>query len=232
MIKRRPADERGHADHGWLETWHSFSFASYQDPEHLRFRTLRVLNDDVVAPGRGFDTHLHKDMEIVTYVLFGELEHKDSTGTGSVLRYGDVQRMTAGSGVTHSEVNPSPGEPLRLLQIWILPELLGLEPGYQEMHVPEEEKRGRLRPIAAPGGRDGAMRIHQDVTIFAAILEPGERVTHAPAAGRHAWIQVATGAITVNCVDLDQGDGAAISGEQELVIEGRERAEFLLFDLG
>ncbi len=231
MITLRPAGERGHADHGWLDTWHTFSFAGYRDPRHMGFRSLRVINDDVVAAGAGFGTHPHDNMEIVTYVLEGALEHKDSLGTGSVLRPGDVQRMSAGTGVTHSEFNHSADEPLRLLQIWIRPAERGIAPGYEEKTFTEADKRGRLRLIVAPDGREGSLRIHQDVAVYASILEAGESVTHALAPGRHAWVQVASGSVTLGGVRLGQGDGAAVSDEAELVFAATVRAEFLVFDL-
>lgn len=232
MLTKRPASERGHANHGWLDTHHTFSFAQYYDPEHMGFRSLRVINDDIVAAGAGFPTHAHDDMEIITYVLEGALEHRDSTGTGSVLRAGDVQHMTAGSGIRHSEFNPSPEETLRLLQIWIHPDRKGLEPAYQERHFDEAGKQGKLRPIASGTSRDGALPIHQDVGLFASILAEGQRVEHRLAPGRHAWVQVATGTIRANGVELSRGDGLAVSGEEAVTIEGRgEGGEFLLFDL-
>ena len=231
MIRKRPARARGHANHGWLDTWHTFSFARYYDPEHMGFRDLRVINDDVVAPGAGFGTHPPDTMEIVTYVLEGALAHRDSLGTGSVLRPGDVQRMSAGTGVTHSEFNHSPDEPLRLLQIWILPAEQGIAPGYEEKHFAEDERRGRLRLIVSPDGRDGSLRIHQDVAVHASILEPGEVVAHELAAGRHAWVQVARGAVTLDGVQLAEGDGAAVSDTDRLTFAATARAEFLLFDL-
>ncbi len=237
MIRKRPADQRGHADHGWLDTYHTFSFAHYHDPAHMGFRTLRVINDDIVRAGQGFGTHGHRDMEIVTYVLDGELEHRDSLGTGSVLRPGDVQRMSAGRGVTHSEFNHSPDTDLRLLQIWLLPARPGLEPGYEEKHFPVADRRGRLRLIVAPDGRDGALRIGQDARLYAAILLPGEQVTLDLAPGRHAWVQVARGQLTLNGVALGRGDGAAVSDEARLEITGTgggggvDETEFLVFDL-
>ena len=239
MIRRRPAHERGHADHGWLDTWHTFSFADYHDPAHMGFRALRVINDDIVRAGQGFGTHGHRDMEIVTYVVSGELEHRDSLGTGSVLRPGDVQRMTAGCGVRHSEFNHSASTDLRLLQIWILPEREGLEPGYEEKHFPPEGKRGRLQLLVAPDGRDGALRIHQDARLHAGLLAPGERVVHELAPGRHAWVQVVRGAIAVGGVDLGPGDGAAVSDVARLEFVGtgagggggQDESEYLVFDL-
>lgn len=231
MITVRRSADRGHADHGWLDTRFSFSFAHYHDPEHMGFRTLRVINDDIIQPGQGFGTHGHRDMEIVTYVLEGALEHRDSTGTGSVLRPGDVQRMTAGRGVRHSEFNHSESDPLRLLQIWIFPEEKGLEPGYEEVNVPEKEKRDRLRRIVARDAGEGELKIHQDATIHAAVLSAGETISHDLAPGRGAWIQVATGKITVDGVELRHGDGASIEEVEEIEIRGVEESELLLFDL-
>jgi redox-sensitive bicupin YhaK (pirin superfamily) len=231
VIIRRPSTERGHADHGWLDTRHTFSFGRYYDPDHMGFRDLRVINDDIVAAGMGFGTHPHDNMEIVTYVLDGALEHRDSMGTGSVLRAHDVQRMTAGTGVTHSEFNHSPDEALRLLQIWILPAERGTPPGYQEANFAREEKEGKLRLIVSPDGRDGSLSIGQDASMYAAILAPGQAVTHRLAAGRHAWVQVARGSLDLAGTVLDEGDGAAVSDEDALVITGRTDAEFLLFDL-
>jgi hypothetical protein len=231
MITLRPAAERGHFDHGWLDTRHTFSFADYHDPRHMGWGPLRVINEDRVEPGAGFPPHAHRDMEIVTYVLSGALEHKDSLGTGSVIRPGDVQRMSAGTGVRHSEYNHSSAEPVHLLQIWIEPARRGIAPGYEQTTIPEADKRGRLRVIAAPDGRDGSVTIMQDAAIHATVLEPGARVTHALGAGRRAWVQVAVGAVTLNGARLVQGDGAAVRDEPELVLVGVERAEVLLFDL-
>lgn len=231
MIRKRPADERGHADHGWLETWHTFSFADYHDPAHMGYRALRVINDDIVKAGQGFGMHGHRDMEIVTYVVRGELEHRDSLGTGSVLYPGEVQRMTAGRGVMHSEFNHARDGDLRLLQIWLHPAENGLEPGYEEKFFPNEEKRGRLLLIVDPEGKDGALRIHQDARLFASILGPGQAVTHELAAGRHAWVQVVSGRLNAGGLELAAGDGAAVSDEARLVLVGLDEAEFLLFDL-
>lgn len=231
MITKRPAAERGHANHGWLDSHHTFSFADYYDPEHMGFRQMRVLNDDTVQPGQGFGTHGHRDMEIVSYVLEGALEHRDSMGTGSVLRAGDVQRMTAGTGVTHSEFNHSSDETLRFLQIWILPERRGLTPGYEERTVPAAEKQNTLRRIVSPDGGDGALKIHQDVTIYASRLDAGASVQHRLQPGRHAWVQVASGAITLNGETLSRGDGAAIRDESTLTLTGVKDSELLLFDL-
>lgn len=231
MITLRQAGERGRFDHGWLDTRHTFSFADYHDPEHMGFRGLRVINEDRVQPGQGFPTHGHRDMEIISYVLAGALEHKDSMGTGSVIRPGDVQRMSAGTGVLHSEFNPSKSEPVHFLQVWILPYAQGLEPSYEQKHFPETEKRGRLRLIASSDGREGSVTIHHDARVFAAVLEPGQRVIHALGEGRHAWVQVARGAVTLNGQALAQGDGAAASREPALTLAGTERAEVLVFDL-
>jgi redox-sensitive bicupin YhaK (pirin superfamily) len=232
MITKRPAAERGHANYGWLDTYHTFSFARYYDPEHMGFRTLRVINDDTVAPGAGFGTHPHDNMEIVTYVVEGALEHKDSMGTGSVLRPGDVQRMSAGTGVTHSEFNHSKDEPLRLLQIWINPAERDIEPGYEEKSFPRDEQRGALRALVSPDGRDGALTIHQDTRLYASIIEKGERVEHAFEDGRGGWLQVVRGELVLNGVVLSHGDGAAINDEDTITVEGAgEEAEFLLFDL-
>jgi len=231
MISVRRADERGHADHGWLDTRHTFSFADYHDPKYVGFRGLRVINEDRVQPGQGFPPHGHRDMEIVSYVLAGALEHKDSMGTGSVIRPGDVQRMSAGTGVRHSEYNHSKDEPVHFLQVWILPERRGLEPGYEQRHFSDADKRAGLRLIASREGTDGSVTIHADAKIYAAVVEPGQRLRHALAEHRHAWLQVARGAITLNDRPLVHGDGAAVSGEPALTIAGAERAEVLVFDL-
>lgn len=231
MITVRPSDERGRFDHGWLDTRHTFSFGDYVDPQHMGFRQLRVLNEDRVRPGRGFPTHSHRDMEIISYVLDGALEHRDSLGNGSVIRPGELQRMSAGTGVTHSEYNPSASEPLHFLQIWILPERGGLPPSYQQQSFPEEERRGRARLIASADGREGSVRIRQDAEVFAGLLGGKETIRHSLAAGRHGWVQVARGAVELNGERLDSGDGAAISDEQDLTIEGKEPAEVLIFDL-
>jgi hypothetical protein len=230
MLTLRPARERGHADHGWLDTWHTFSFADYHDPAHMGFRALRVINDDVVAPGQGFGTHPHRDMEIVTYVLEGALEHKDSMGNGSVIRPGDVQRMSAGTGVFHSEFNASRRDRVHLRQIWLLPARRGLTPGYEQKHVPAEEKRGRWRLIGAQDGRDGAVTIHQDVDLWASILTPGEALSFQLRPGRHAWLHVARGRVKLGERELGPGDGVASDGEA-LRLTGVEEAELLLFDL-
>ncbi len=232
MITIRPSGERGLGEHGgWLRSRHTFSFANYHDPRHMGFRALRVINEDRVTPGAGFDTHGHRDMEIVTYVLDGAIEHKDSLGTGSIIRPGEVQRMSAGTGITHSEYNHSRDEPLHFLQIWILPEQAGIAPGYEQRDFPAAERRGRLRLVAARDGRDGALTVHQDVDLYSTLLAPDEAVTHTLAPGRHAWLQLARGAVTLNGHDLEAGDGAAASDETRLDIAAREDAEFLLFDL-
>ena len=229
MITIRRANERGHFDHGWLDTYHTFSFADYYDPAHMGFRTLRVINDDRVAPGRGFGTHGHRDMEIVTYVLEGTLGHRDSMGTGSLIRPGEVQRMSAGTGVMHSEMNPSRDEAVHLLQIWILPERHGLKPEYEQKVFPAEERNGKLRLVASHDGSDGSLTIHQDASIYATTLSAGQSVTHPLAAGRGAWVQVARGSVIVNGQTLAEGDGAAIEEEPTITIAGD--GEVLLFDL-
>ncbi len=234
MITIRRAEERGHADHGWLDTRHTFSFADYHDPAHMGFGDLRVINEDRVQPGTGFGTHGHRDMEIVSYVLRGELEHRDSMGNGSVVRPGEVQRMSAGTGVRHSERNPSPCEPLHFLQIWILPSEHGLAPGYEQKAFPAEERRGKLRLVASPdGGRDGSVTLHQDARLSIALLAEGERVRHEIAGGRRAWVQVARGELALNGARLRAGDGAAVEDEVALEIEGTSTpaAEVLVFDL-
>jgi hypothetical protein len=231
MIRIRKAEERGGAEHGWLDTRHSFSFADYDDPDHTQFRSLRVLNEDRVAPASGFPPHGHSDMEILTVVLEGALRHRDSMGTTSVIRPGEVQRMTAGTGVVHSEMNESRTEPVHLLQIWILPEREGLEPGYEQKAFPVEERRGRLRPVASRDGRDGSLTIHQDATVYAGRFGPGEEATHPLGKGRHVWVQVARGNIELDGKPLSAGDGAAISGEPSVRMRGVSDAEILLFDL-
>lgn len=231
MIRVRKAQDRGHADHGWLKTYHTFSFATYQDFQHMHFRALRVMNEDVVAPGQGFGTHPHRDMEIVTYVLEGALEHKDSMGNGEVLRPGEFQRMSAGSGITHSEFNPSATEPVHLYQIWLFPERKGIEPSYEQQRFPEEGRRNRLQLVASRTAEDGSLRIHQDARIFLSQLEPQSEVRHELAPDRHAWLQVLRGRVSVNGVDLDTSDGAAVSEESALTVRARENAEVMLFDL-
>ena len=231
MIHIRRAKERGHFDFGWLNTYHTFSFDQYYDPNHMAFRALRVINEDRVAPGAGFPTHSHRDMEIITYILEGALRHQDSMGNGSVIRPGDVQRMTAGTGVAHSEFNPSQNEPVHLLQIWILPNQKGLTPGYEQKAFSEEERRNELRLIASPTGESGAVKINQDARVFASIVDDKQQVEYSLQSERHAWIQVARGTVSVNSETLEQGDGAAISEESSLTIAGEGTAEVLLFDL-
>ena len=231
MITKRGASERGRANFGWLDSNHSFSFGSYYDPSHMGFGPLRVINEDRVKPGAGFDTHGHQDMEIISYVLEGALEHKDSIGTGSVIRPGDVQRMSAGTGIRHSEANSSMTDAAHLLQIWILPDRRGHEPGYEQKAFPEAEKRGQLRLIASPDGKDGSVTIHQDAKLYASLLKPGQEVKHELGKGRYAWLQVAKGAVKLNGQGLSQGDGAAISEEKSLIVKGTRDAEVLLFDL-
>ena len=231
MITVRKAEERGSGHHGWLTTHHTFSFANYYDPKQMGFRDLRVINEDTVQPGQGFGTHHHDNMEIISIVMEGALAHRDSTGGDGVLRRGEVQRMSAGTGVVHSEFNGSDSEPVHFFQIWILPQKRGLQPGYEQKLIPLEERRGRLRLLVAPGGTDGALDIHQDVRLFSAILDQGQSVEHSLAPGRGAWIQVAKGSIDVNGKKLDRGDGAAIENEPTIAITANESSEFLLFDL-
>ncbi len=231
MITIRRSDERGHASHGWLDTHHTFSFAGYYDPQHMGFRSLRVINEDYIAPGRGFGTHSHRDMEILTYVLEGALEHKDSMGTSSVIRPGEVQRMTAGTGVAHSEYNPSSTEQVHLLQIWLLPEAEGLEPGYEQRLFPLEKKKARLQLVASREGRDDSVRVHQDVSLYAAQLDVDDVVSYQLKKGRAAWIQVVRGDIRLNEKSLTQGDAAAVCDEDTVRIVGVNPSEILLFDL-
>ena len=231
MIEIRRAGERGHAQHGWLDSWHSFSFADYHDPAHMGFRSLRVLNDDRVAPGQGFGEHRHRDMEIVSYVLEGALAHKDSMGNSGVIRPGDVQKMSAGTGVQHSEFNGSRTEPVHILQILIVPEVRGIAPSYEQKTLPPDTRRGKLRLIGSRDGREGSVTIRQDVDAYASVLEDGQNLSHALAAARHAWLHVAEGKLELNGTRLGEGDGAAISDEPVLEIAGKG-AEFLLFDLG
>jgi quercetin 2,3-dioxygenase len=231
MIIIRKSEERGHFNHGWLNTYHTFSFDQYYDPRFMGFRSLRVINEDFVAAGRGFPTHGHRDMEIITYVLEGALEHKDSMGTGSVILPGDVQKMSAGTGVRHSEYNQSKDESVHLLQIWIMPDTDGIKPDYQQKRFEDAEKRGRLRLIASTDGGDGSITIKQDARVFATLLDPSEQVVHDLKPNRHAWVQVARGAVELNGKLLNQGDGAAASEETSLTIVGQEPADVLLFDL-
>jgi redox-sensitive bicupin YhaK (pirin superfamily) len=231
MIKVRKSRERGHADHGWLNTYFTFSFADYYDPKHVQFRTLRVMNDDRVAGGGGFPMHPHRDMEIVTYVLDGALEHRDSMGNGSVIRPGDVQYMSAGTGVTHSEFNASKVDPVHLYQIWMFPDKTGHKPAYGQKNFEADEKRGKLRLLASPDGRDGSIQIRQDNELYATILDAGTSVRHELKPERHAYVQVARGSVKLNGKQLEEGDGAAISEEKSLEIAGVRDAEVLLFDL-
>jgi quercetin 2,3-dioxygenase len=231
MIELRPAGERGHADHGWLDSWHSFSFAGYHDPRHMGFGALRVINEDRVAAGTGFGTHGHRDMEIVSYVLDGALAHKDSMGNGSVIRPGDVQRMSAGTGVMHSEFNARQDGATHFLQIWIEPERRGIEPGYEERRFEAADKRGRLRLIASPDGADGSVTIHQQVRLYAALLEGDERARLAIAPGRRAYVHVARGSVSLNGTPLSAGDAAKLVGEAAVELDHGVGAEVLVFDL-
>ena len=231
MISVLPSSERFHTEAGWLDSRHTFSFADHYDPDRLGYRTLRVINDDRVEPARGFGSHSHRDMEIITYVLSGELAHRDSMGNGSVIRPGEVQRMSAGTGVVHSEMNPSRTEPVHFLQIWIVPDRPGHQPGYEQKAFTETDRRGRLRLVASRDGRDGSVTVHQDASVYAALLEPGERVAHEPAAGRHAWVHVARGTVELNGQTLREGDGASVSGERRLEVAAKDPAEVLVFDL-
>jgi redox-sensitive bicupin YhaK (pirin superfamily) len=231
MITLRPARDRGHADHGWLESYHSFSFADYRDPRYMGFRGLRVINEDRVQPGRGFGTHPHQDMEILSYVLSGGLEHKDSMGTGSVIRPGEVQRMSAGTGVTHSEFNHSKTDVVHFLQIWLIPAKRGIEPGYEQKTFLDAEKRGRLRVVASPDGRSGSVTVHADAAVYAGLFERGEAASLTLAPGRFAWVQVVRGKIVVNGQPLAAGDGAGIVDERTIKVEGVAGGEALVFDL-
>ncbi len=231
MLSVRPAKERGHVNFGWLDSRHSFSFGGYHDPRHMGFGQLRVINDDRVAPGAGFETHPHRDMEIVSYVVDGAMEHRDSLGHGSVIRAGEVQRMTAGTGVLHSEFNHSATQPLRFLQLWLLPERRGLAPGYEQREFPREARAGELRLVVSPNGRDGSLRIHSPVEIHAGLLRTGEGARHALAPGRRAWLQVVNGSLELNGTPLHAGDGAALEDEPQLAIQATQAVEFLLFDM-
>ena len=230
MIAIRKSDERGHFSHGWLDTYHTFSFADYYDPQFMGFRSLRVMNEDRVQPGQGFGTHGHRDMEILSYVLEGGLAHRDSIGNSGVIRPGDVQRMSAGTGVMHSEANASERDPVHFLQIWILPDGGSSRPGYEQKRFSDDDKRGRLRLVASSDGRDGTVKIQQDVNVYASVLDPGQEVLFDLKQGRHAWLQIARGQVELNGQILRQGDGAAISSERELRIVGNG-SEILLFDL-
>ena len=231
MLTVRKAEERGHANHGWLNSWHTFSFADYQDPRHMGFGPLRVINDDTVQPGQGFGTHGHRDMEIITYVLDGAVEHKDSMGNGSIIRPGNVQRMSAGTGVRHSEFNPSRDERVHFLQIWIEPKITGVKPGYEEKQFGLADKKGQLRLVASPNGREGSVTIHQDATVYASMLDGKDAVTHRLAPGRRAYIHVARGAVKVNGTALKDGDGARVENESSIELKDAREAEVLLFDL-
>ncbi|MEP7049039.1 MAG: pirin family protein [Pseudomonadota bacterium] len=231
MITLRKAADRGHAEHGWLDSWHTFSFADYHDSKHMGFRSLRVINDDSVAPGKGFPTHSHRDMEIVTYVLDGALEHRDSMGNGSVMKPGDVQRMSAGTGVGHSEFNASTQDPVHFLQIWVLPEARNITPSYEQKHFSKVERQGKLRLVASRDGAGGAIVVHQDLKLFAGLFAAGESAKYELAAGRHAWLHVARGKLTVNGEELSAGDAVQASEEAVLELSSAEDAEVLLFDL-
>ncbi len=234
MLTPRYANDRGHADHGWLDSRHTFSFADYYDPAQMGFRALRVINEDRVKPARGFGAHPHRDMEIISYVLEGALAHRDSMGNGSTIRPGDVQRMSAGTGVTHSEENGSRSEPVHFLQIWLLPERRGLAPGYEQKHFDDADKRGRLRLVASPDGDEDSVTVHQDARLYATILGPGQRAGLELPAGRHAWVQVVRGKLLVNGQAFGAGDGVALSDEKSVDLEGvshGEEAEALVFDL-
>ena len=232
MITIRPSGERGAANLGWLDTRHSFSFSNYYDPRYMGFGPLRVIHEDKISPSQGFGTHGHRDMEIVTYVLSGSLEHKDSIGNGSIIRPGDVQRMSAGTGILHSEFNASEMDPVHLLQIWLLPATNGIDPGYEQIYIAPEENQGRLRLIGSQDGRDGSVTIHQDLSLYSAVLGKGDEVNHPLAEGRMAWLQVAQGGITLNGQALTAGDGAAIQAVDHLALASTApETEFLLFDM-
>ena len=231
MIVRLKAKDRGHFDHGWLDTYHTFSFGDYYDPAHMGFRSLRVINEDRVQPGKGFGMHGHRDMEIITYVLEGALEHKDSLGNGSIIRPGDLQHMTAGTGVRHSEFDPSADEAVHLYQIWLLPERQSLSPSYDQRAFSEDERRGQLRLVASPDGADGSLTIRQDARLYLSLLNDSESVNHELQTGRHAWLQVLRGRVSVNGTALQTSDGLAISDERLLTIIGEQGAEVMLFDL-
>ncbi len=232
MLTIRRAADRGHANHGWLKTAHTFSFAHYHDPRHMGFRALRVINDDRVTGGAGFGAHGHRDMEIISYVVDGGLRHRDSMGTGSVIRPGEIQRMSAGTGVRHSEFNASPTEPVRFLQIWILPDRGGHAPGYEQQTIDAAARHNGLALVASPEGGPGAVSLHQDVRLYNSLLDPGAQVTYTPPAGRHTWLQVVNGALTVNGEAVAEGDGVQTSEDDPLVLVGQgEGAEVLVFDL-
>jgi redox-sensitive bicupin YhaK (pirin superfamily) len=231
MIAIRRAADRGHFNHGWLDTYHTFSFGGYRDRHHMGFRSLRVMNEDFVSPGHGFGMHAHNDMEIVTYVLEGALEHRDSMGNGEVLRPGEFQRMSAGTGIKHSEVNPSEVEPVHLYQIWLLPERRGIEPSYEQKRFAESERRNRLRLVASRDAADGSLLIHQDARVYLSSIDDGQEIRYSLADGRHAWLQILRGKATLNGHELDTSDGAAVSEERALAIEARGDSEIMLFDL-
>jgi len=231
MLQVRKASERGHFDHGWLNTYHTFSFADYMDPRHMGFRSLRVMNEDRVAAGQGFGMHGHRDMEIVTYVLGGALEHQDSMGNGEVLSPGEFQRMSAGTGIMHGEFNPSQSEPVHFYQIWLLPERRGLVPSYEQKRFSEDERRNRLRLVASPDGAEGSLSVHQDARIYLASLVDGKSVEHVLDAGRHAWLQVLRGEVSVNAMSLGTSDGVAVSDERQLSVTAHSDSEVMLFDL-
>ncbi len=231
MINVRKSQDRGHFNFGWLDTYHTFSFGDYRDPQHMAFRSLRVINEDRVAPGMGFDTHPHRNMEIITHILGGELAHRDSMGHEAVLRPGEIQRITAGRGIEHSEFNASQTEPVHLLQIWIMPEQAGLMPSYDQKAFPSEDRSDRLQLVCSRDGRQGSITIHQDADLYLASLSPGKSISHVLQPGRAAWVQVARGSATINGITLAAGDGAAVSDESGLKIHALENAELLLFDL-
>lgn len=230
-VRVRRASERGNAHYDWLDTWHTFSFDTYYDPAHMGFRSLRVINEDRVEPGKGFGMHGHRDMEIITYVLKGALEHQDSLGTGSVLRPGEFQRMSAGTGIRHSEFNPSTTEPVHLYQIWLLPDQKGLAPSYEQKAFPEVQRRGRLRLVASPDAQDGSLLIHQDARVYLSTLDADQETEHELQPGRHAWLQVLRGAATVNGQSLGTSDGAAITAERAVTVRATAPSEIMLFDL-
>jgi quercetin 2,3-dioxygenase len=231
MITIRKSADRGHANLGWLDTYHTFSFSTYRDPQHVHFRALRVMNEDFVAPGQGFGTHPHDNMEIVTYVLEGALEHRDSMGNGEALRPGEFQRMSAGTGITHSEFNPSPSEPVHLYQIWLFPDRDGLPPSYEQKRFDEAGRHNQLQLVASPSADDGSLLIHQDARIYLSNLDDGRSVTHRLDQDRHAWLQVLRGSVTLNGENVETSDGAAVSNEEQLTIKAHGDAEIMLFDL-
>jgi redox-sensitive bicupin YhaK (pirin superfamily) len=231
MITLRKAEDRGHADHGWLDSHHTFSFADYYDPKHMGFGALRVINDDRVAGGGGFPPHPHRDMEIISYVVEGALQHRDDLGNGSVIRPGDVQRMSAGKGVVHAEYNASKTEGVHFLQIWIVPRQRGMSSGYEQKHFTEADKRGQLKLVASPDGGDGSVSLQQDARVYATVLTAGESVTHAFTGGRKGWLQVVSGTAKINDQPLSEGDGVAVEGEAQITLSSAQRGELLLFDL-